>query len=88
MARTKATITVDRDQLSMARSLTGAGSASQTIDIALRRLIAVERLRRDIEAYARIPPTPDELMLASTTVSLDLDDDNVDYDALYEVHGA
>jgi len=58
---------------------------SEVIDVALGRLIRTERLRRDVEAYARQPLTEDELALVDLQPSLDLGDDDVDYDALYGV---
>lgn len=58
---------------------------SEVIDVALGRLIWAERLRRDVEAYARQPLTEDELALVDLQPSLDLGDDDVDYDALYGV---
>jgi post-segregation antitoxin (ccd killing protein) len=83
MARQKATITVDRDKLETAKALIGAGSISETIDVALSRLIRAEQLRRDVAAYAREPFTADELGFADLSVELDLGDDDVDYDKLY-----
>ena len=58
---------------------------SEVIDVALGRLIRAERLRRDVEAYASQPLTEDELALVDLQPSLDLGDDDVDYDALYGV---
>jgi hypothetical protein len=83
MAKEKATITVDRDKLEMAKALVGAGSISETIDIALARLIRAEQLRRDVAAYARQPLTTDELGVADLPAEFDLDDDDVDYDKVY-----
>ncbi|HEV3309177.1 MAG TPA: hypothetical protein VG815_01470 [Chloroflexota bacterium] len=82
MAKRKATITVDPEILATARDLTGAASA-QAIDIALGRIVATERLRHDIEAYTQIPTTADEILLGTCPVVLDLDDADVNYDALY-----
>jgi hypothetical protein len=48
MAREKVTITLDRSKAERARSLLGAASTSQIIDLALERLIRAERLRRDV----------------------------------------
>jgi len=64
--------------------LVGGRSMSEVIDVALDRLIQAERLRRDVAAYAKQPPSDDEVALADLPVALDLDDDDVDYDALYE----
>lgn len=83
MAREKATITVDRGKIETAKALIGAGSISETIDIALARLIRTEQLRRDVAAYAREPFTADELAVADLSVELDLGDDDVDYDKIY-----
>jgi Bacterial antitoxin of type II TA system, VapB len=83
MAREKATITLDRDKAAEARRLTGARSTSEVVDVALTRLLAVERLRRDVQAYIRRPPTNSELAIGDLPVAFDLDDADVDYDALY-----
>ena len=83
MAREKATITLDRDKVATATALVGGRSMSEVVDLALDRLIRAERLRRDIEAYGAAPPTEEELVLGSLPVALDLDDDDIDYDALY-----
>jgi hypothetical protein len=85
MARQKATVTLDRDKVEQARALIGGRSMSEVIDVALGRLIRAERLRRHVEAYARQPLTEDELALVDLQPSLDLGDDDVDYDALYGV---
>ena len=61
----------------------GGRSVSEVIDVALGRLIRSEQLRRDVEAYSRRPPTAEEIALAHLPVTLDLDDDEVDYDAHY-----
>ena len=50
------------------------------------RLIRPERLRRDVAAYSRAPLTAEELALAELPVALDLDDDDVHYEALYGEH--
>lgn len=83
MARGKATITLDRQKVEVAKALIRAKSISQTIDVALDRLIHGAQLRRDIAAYTRVPSTKEELFLADLPVELDLDDEDVDYDALY-----
>lgn len=83
MAREKATITVDRAKVAAARTLLGAKSISETIDTALARLIQSEQLRRDVAAYAKVPQTKEERVLGDLPVELDLDDADVDYDALY-----
>lgn len=78
-------MTLDRDKVEQARALIGGRSMSEVIDVALGRLIRAERLRRDVETYARQPLTEDELALVDLQPSLDLGDDDVDYDALYGV---
>ena len=83
MAREKATITLDRQKAKAAKALVGAASISETLDIALDRLIRNERLRRDVAAYGREPLDARELAVANLAVELDLGDDDVDYDALY-----
>ena len=45
--------------------------------------IRAERLRRDVVAYERQPPTDAERALGDQPVVFDLGDDDVDYDALY-----
>jgi len=83
MAKEKATITLDRTKIEAARALIGGLPVSEVIDIALGRLVRSEQLRRDVEAYSHRPPTADEIALADLAVSVDLDDDDVDYDAHY-----
>ncbi|MGI9120549.1 MAG: hypothetical protein ACR2G7_10605 [Acidimicrobiales bacterium] len=83
MAKEKATITLDRTKVEAARTLIGGRSVSEVIDVALGRLIRNEQLRRDVEAYSCQPPTGDEIALADLPVSLDLDDDDVDYETHY-----
>ena len=61
MAKQKVTITLDPEKAEMARSLAGVASTSGVIDVALERFIKAERLRRDIEAYKRIPETEEEM---------------------------
>ncbi len=83
MAREKATVTLDRAKVEQARALIGGKSMSEVIDAALDRLIRTERLRGDIRAYARQPQGSAELAVADLPVMLNLDDDEVDYEALY-----
>ena len=81
MAKEKATITVDRAKLAEARALLGARSASAAIDIALSDVIRRARIRRDIEAYTKVPQTDDETALGETRQEWpDLADDT-DWDA-------
>jgi hypothetical protein len=83
MAREKATVTLDRKKADAAKSLVRAKSLSETIDIALDRLIRTERLRRDVAAYASQPLTNEELAVTDLPVAFDLGDDDVDYEAIY-----
>jgi hypothetical protein len=82
MAKDKATITLDRAKATTARALLGAHSTSEVIDVALDRLIRAERLRADVAAYRRVPPTRDEVDLAALGDIGALADDT-DWDALY-----
>ena len=59
-----------------------AKSTSDAIDIALDRLIRAERIRRDVEAYKAIPQTAEEIAL-SDMEPVPLDDNDIDWDALY-----
>jgi hypothetical protein len=81
MPKEKVTITLDRAKAESARSLIGAGSTSEVVDIALDRLIRTERLRRDVAAYRRVPPTGAETALALLDAP-DLDD-ATDWEMLY-----
>lgn len=83
MARDKATITLDRAKVQSAMAFTGGRSMSEVIDLALDRLIHTEQLRRDVAAYAQQPPGHDEVALSDLHLSLDLGDEDVDYEALY-----
>ena len=82
MARQKVTITLDRAKSAEARALLGASSTSEVIDIALERLISAERLRRDVVAYGRVPPSEADTELAGLADVAGLADDT-DWDALY-----
>lgn len=66
-----------------AKRLIGGRSMSQVVDVALDRLIRAERLKADVAAYGARPGSVDEVVLGDLEVSFDLDDDDVDYDALY-----
>jgi len=83
MAREKATVTLDREKANAAKSLVRAKSVSETIDIALDRLIRAERLRRDVSSYTSRPPTDQELAVGNLPVAFDLGDDDVNYDVVY-----
>ncbi|HEX3794989.1 MAG TPA: hypothetical protein VHV57_10865 [Acidimicrobiales bacterium] len=82
MAKEKATITLDRDKAALARTLSGIGSTSEVVDLALDYLIRTERLRADITAYQETPPTRSELDLAVVAATSALDDET-DWVALY-----
>ncbi len=82
MAREKATITLDRGKAAIARALLGVNSTSEAIDVALDRVIHTQRLRADIAAYQRTPPTDDEVALASFGDPGTLGDD-IDWEAVY-----
>lgn len=79
----KTTITADPDKLAKARALAGNQSASAVIDEALTQFIRGQELQYDIAAYAALPPTAEETAWAEIPRRLDLDDDDVDYEALY-----
>ena len=82
MAKQKVTITLDRAKADEARLLVGSANTSEVIDVALSRLIQAERLRRDIEAYRRLPPTATDLLIALQSDTSGLADDT-DWEALY-----
>lgn len=82
MVKEKATITLDRKKAEEARILVGAESTSAAVDVALDRLIRLERLRRDIVAYRATPSSDEELVLAELAGEGLLDDDT-DWAALY-----
>ncbi len=86
MAREKATITLDRAKAAQARAMSGARSTSEVVDLALDRLIRTERLRADITAYRKVPPTQSEIELAVMADTSGLDDDT-DWESLYVVEG-
>ena len=81
MAKQKVTITLDRKKADEVRALVQAASTSEAIDVALDRLIRAERLRKDIEAYRRMPPTEEEDALAM--VEQPPLDDDTDWESLY-----
>ncbi len=59
----------------------GAPSASAAIDLALSEVIRRARVRRDIEAYTRLPPTDEEIAVGEERPEwVDLADDT-DWDA-------
>ena len=82
MAKEKVTITLDRTKAALALRLLGAASTSAVVDLALERLIQAERLRRDVDAYRRQPPSPADAALAAIGDSTGLDDDT-DWELLY-----
>jgi hypothetical protein len=83
MAKEKVTITLDRAKADAARHLVGAASTSQVVEIALERLLRTERLRQDVRAYRRLPQTAEERGLAEQGDSVGLQDDDIDWEALY-----
>jgi hypothetical protein len=83
MAREKATITVDRQKVEAAKAIIGVTTMSDVIDVALTRLLAVERLRADIAAYRETPPTPEEGALASISPDWSEIEDDTDWNSLY-----
>lgn len=74
---------LDRQKAEAAKELLGATSISDALDVALDRVIRVTRLRHDIAAYSRQPVTADESSAVDLPIDFDLDDDDVDYDAIY-----
>lgn len=87
MAKSKATITVERAKVEEVRRLTGAVSTSAAIDLALDHLIRAERLRRDVIAYVGRPPTEEEIALAAIVPRWDDLADDTDWDLLYSNDG-
>lgn len=87
MARNKATITLDRAKARDAMRLVEVQTMSEVIDLALDRLISAERLRQDVAAYGRTPPSDADMALADMPVAFDLDDDDVDYGSDYRTGG-
>lgn len=83
MAKVKTSVTVDPAKVAEVRRLTGAPTTSAAVDIALAELIAAARVRRDIEAYTRVPPTIVEA--AGSPVEPDWSDlvDDTDWEAEY-----
>lgn len=82
MAKEKVTITLDRAKADHARALLAARSTSEVIDLALDRLIRAERLRRDIDAYGRVPQTSTEASIALLADTSGLADET-DWEAIY-----
>jgi hypothetical protein len=82
MTREKTTISLDRSKAGEARSLVGAGSLSEVVDMALDHLIRVENRRADIVAYRREPPNEAAVELGFRADASDLAGDT-DWEALY-----
>ncbi len=82
MAKAKVTITLDRKKADQARALVAARSTSEVIDLALERLIDSERLRQDIAAYRRIPPSGSEKRIGQLAATNGMADET-DWEALY-----
>jgi hypothetical protein len=83
MAREKTSVTIDRSKVDEVRRLTGAASTSAAIDLALGQLIAVVRLRQDLSAYTKTPPSDAELALARLPHDWSDLADDADWDAAY-----
>jgi hypothetical protein len=83
MAKSKVTISLDKEKAAKAAAFLGGRNLSQVVDVALERLIQTEQLRHDLAAYAGRPLSDDEMALTGLPVEFDLDDDDVDYEALY-----
>lgn len=83
MAREKVTIMAERRKIERVRRLTGATSASDAIDRALDELLRLERIRRDIAAYAQHPPTLDEAAFGSYRPSNVEIADDTDWESVY-----
>ena len=83
MPRLKTTVSIDEACFKQACRMLGLTSTSEVVDIALERLVDSQRLLEDIRAYTGRPPTLEETSLGDLPVQLDLDDDDIDYDALY-----
>ncbi len=81
MAKSRFTITVDRERLVAAQAVLGASSASATLDAALSEVIRRDQLRHDVEAYRRLPPTEDEAALGHTDMDGTVLADDTDWDA-------
>lgn len=83
MARDKTTVTLDRAKAERARALSGAHSVSETIDLALDRLIFEARVQQDVAAYRAHPQGAEELAVARRQPRRPLDDDPTDWEAFY-----
>lgn len=81
MAKSKATITVDRVKLAEARAALGVASASAAIDIALSEVVRRARIRQDLEAYRRTPPTSEEVALGLALPDWDDLADDTDWES-------
>lgn len=74
---------LDRGKAEQVRVLTSSPSISDAVEVALDRYLADEALRSDVAAYLQTPLTADELALMRVPAQLDLEDDQIDYDAIY-----
>lgn len=83
MAKSKVTITLDREKADKARALVGASSTSEVIDMALDQLVRAEQLRSDIAIYRKVPSTQAEIDLALLADREGIADDT-NWSALYE----
>lgn len=74
---------LDRGKAEQVRTLSSSATISDGVEAALDRFIADEALRSDIAAYLRAPLTAAEVAFLRVPVHLDLDDEEIDYDAFY-----
>lgn len=61
--------------LTLAFERSGHSAAGSPVELVRARLPFVDRLRRDIEAYRRLPATEEELAVARLPVRFDLGED-------------
>lgn len=83
MARNKVTITLDRAKAECARTLVNANSVSDTIELALDRLIFEARVEQDLAAYQAHPQGSEELTIARRQPRRQLDQDPTDWETFY-----
>lgn len=82
------TIAIDDRALTVAFERTDTSATGSGFDLVRARLPFVDRLRRDIAAYRRLPATEEERVFARLPVRFDLGDDDIDDDVLYESRGS
>lgn len=83
MTKEKTSVTIDRAKIDEIRRVTGAESTSAAIDVAVTEFIRLARVHRDVVAYTRVPPTPDETAIAHVRPDRSGLADETDWDALY-----